>query len=58
MQEDLPHNVTEQCGLPLQISCFVNSDHAGKIVTQRSHTGTLKFLIILQLFGILKTEVP
>lgn len=42
-QEDLPHNAPEPRGLPLQINCFVDSDHAGNKVTHRSHTGILIF---------------
>jgi hypothetical protein len=42
-EEDLPHNAPESRGLPLQINCFVDSDHAGNQVTRRSHTGILIF---------------
>jgi hypothetical protein len=42
-QEDLPHNAPEPRGLPLQVNCFVDSDHAGNKVTRRSHTGILIF---------------
>ena len=31
-------------GRPVTITCFVDADHAGNIVTRRSHTGILIFL--------------
>ncbi len=31
-------------GLPVEISCFVDANHAGKLLTRRSHSGVLIFL--------------
>jgi hypothetical protein len=42
--EKLPPNAPPPRGHPVQINCFVDSDHAGNKVTRRSHTGILIFL--------------
>ena len=39
--EDLPTNAPEPRGNPVQINCFVDSDHAGDRLTRRSQTGIL-----------------
>ena len=38
VEEDPPH-MPEPLGRPVKVSCFVDSDHAGNVVTRRSHTG-------------------
>ena len=43
-QEDLPTNSPTPLGNPVQINCFVDSDHAGDRVTRRSHTGIIIYL--------------
>jgi hypothetical protein len=43
-KESLPPNALEPRGSPVQMNCFVDSDHAGNHVTCRSHTGVLIFL--------------
>jgi hypothetical protein len=42
--DHIPPNAPEPLGKPIQINCFVDSDHAGNAVTRRSHTGILIFL--------------
>ena len=42
--EDIPRNAPKPRGRPVQISCFVDADHAGDSVTRRSRTGVLIFL--------------
>ena len=38
-----PHDMPEPRGNPLQMTCFVDSDHAGDAVSRRSRTGVLIF---------------
>jgi hypothetical protein len=38
IKED-PPNMPVALGNPIQMSCFVDTDHAGNKVTRRSHTG-------------------
>ena len=42
--EELPPNMPEPLGHAMDITCFVDSDHAGNVVTRRSHTGILIFV--------------
>ena len=42
--EEDPTNMPVPLGNPVQMSCFVDSDHAGNKVTRRSHTGV--FIIL------------
>ena len=41
VEEKMPPNAPERRGKPVQINCFVDADHAGNVVTRRSHTGIL-----------------
>jgi hypothetical protein len=43
-QEVIPPDMPEPLGKPVQITTFVDSDHAGDKVTRRSRTGVLIFL--------------
>ena len=43
-QEVIPPNALEPLGRPIQINLFVDADHAGNVVTRRSHTGIIIFL--------------
>ena len=43
-KELIPPNAPEPRGNPVQMNCFVDSDHAGNRVTHHSHTGILIFL--------------
>jgi len=42
-KEPIPSNAPEPRGNRVIISCFVDADHAGNLVTRRSHTGVLIF---------------
>ena len=42
--EDVPPNAPKPRGKPVQITCFVDADHAGDQVTRRSRTGILIFV--------------
>ena len=42
--EAIPPNMPEPKGNPVKVSCFVDADHAGNVLTRRSHTGILIFL--------------
>ena len=39
--EELPPHMPEPKGKPVTTSCFVDANHAGNVVTRRSHTGIL-----------------
>ena len=43
-KEDLPTNAPTPLGEPVQVNCFVDSDHAGDRLTRRSHTGIIIYL--------------
>lgn len=43
-EEQDPPNMPEPLGEPVITSCFVDADHAGNVVTRRSHTGILLFV--------------
>ena len=43
-QEAIPPNMPEPRGNPVKVFCFVDADHAGNLLTRRSHTGILIFL--------------
>jgi hypothetical protein len=42
-EEELPQNMPPPRGEPVDISVFVDADHAGNRVTRRSHTGILLY---------------
>ena len=42
--DQLPHDMPEPLGEGVNISCFVDADHAGNKITRRSHTGIIIFL--------------
>jgi hypothetical protein len=43
-EEELPPHVPEPLGYPVNIYTFVDANHAGNLVSQRSHTGILLFV--------------
>jgi hypothetical protein len=43
-EELLPPNMPEPLGQPVNIYVFVDANHAGNVVTRRSHTGILLFV--------------
>jgi hypothetical protein len=42
--EELPPRMLEPRGKPVCTSCFVDANHAGNVITRRSHTGILIFV--------------
>jgi Reverse transcriptase (RNA-dependent DNA polymerase) len=42
--EELPPRMPEPKGKPVMTSCFVDANHAGNVVTRRSHTGILLYV--------------
>ena len=44
VHEELPANMPEPRGNAVTISAFVDADHAGNVVTRRSHTGIVIFV--------------
>lgn len=43
-KEEIPVNAPEPRGNPVEMTCFVDADHAGDMVTRRSRTGVLLYL--------------
>lgn len=43
-KEEFPANMLEPRGKPVQMTCFVDADHAGDLQTRRSRTGVLLYL--------------
>jgi hypothetical protein len=44
VEEALPPNMPAPLGNPIEMFCFVDSDHAGNLATRRSHSGIIIFL--------------
>ena len=44
VEEELPPKYPEPLGKPVKMFAFVDANHAGNVVTRRSHTGILIFL--------------
>ena len=44
LEEELPPRMPEPLGNPVNIHVFVDANHAGNVVTRRSHTGILAFV--------------
>ena len=44
VEEEMPPRMPEPLGKPVIISCFVDANHAGNVVTRRSHSGVLLFV--------------
>jgi hypothetical protein len=42
--EEEPLDMPVPLGMPVEISCFVDANHAGNVITRRSHTGLLIFI--------------
>ncbi len=42
--EELPPNMPEPKGNSVLISCFVDANHAGNVITRRSHTGIIIYV--------------
>jgi hypothetical protein len=43
-KEEMPPKMPKARGKSVRISCFVDADHAGNVVTRRSHTGIIMFV--------------
>jgi len=43
IKESIPPNAPEPRGKAVVISCCVDADHAGNLITRHSHTGILSF---------------
>ena len=44
MVEELPPRMRTPQGRPVDITCYVDANHAGNVVTRRSHTGIIIFV--------------
>ena len=44
IEEQDPPRMPEPLGVPVRMSAWVDSDHAGNVVTRRSHTGYMIFI--------------
>ena len=44
LAEELPPNMPQPKGNPVEITCFVDANHAGNVITRRSHTGIIIFV--------------
>jgi hypothetical protein len=44
VREELPPSMPEPKGKSIQISCFVDANHAGNVITRRSHTGIIIYV--------------
>ena len=44
VHEELPPKMPEPRGNPVSISCFVDANHAGNVMTHRSHSGILIYV--------------
>jgi len=42
--DELPPGMPSSQGLPMEITCFVDADHAGNLLTHRSQSGVLIFV--------------
>ena len=55
-KDELPHNMPEPLGEPVDINTFVDANHAGKIVTRKYHTGIIIFVTWHPLYGFLRSK--
>jgi hypothetical protein len=44
VSEELPPNMPEAKGQPVVVSCFVDANHAGNMITRRLYTGILIYV--------------
>ena len=45
-EESIPGNAHPPRGKPVYFGCYVDADHAGNLLTRRSHTGNITFFNI------------
>ena len=43
-EDKIPGNAPSTRGKPVYVGCYVEADHAGNMLTRRSHTGTIIFV--------------
>ena len=55
--EEMPHNMPEARGDPVDINIFADADHAGNKITRRSHTGIIIFLNMAPIACIRKNRI-
>ena len=51
VEEELPPKMLEPLGRPVTISCFVDANYAGNVVTCWLHSGVLIFLMNAPIIG-------
>jgi hypothetical protein len=56
MAEEPPPRMPEPRGKAVDITCFVDADHAGNVATRRSHTGILIFMQIAPIIFFSKKQ--
>ena len=56
LEEELPPRMSEPRGSLVIISTFVHADHAGNVVTRRSHTGIIIFVPNAPIMWFLKRQ--
>jgi len=54
--EELPPKMPKPLGKPVHIGCFVDANHAGNLVTRRSHSGILIFVMNAPILWLSKTR--
>ena len=55
-EEAIPGNDTPSRGKPVYVGCYVDTDHAGSLLTRRSHTGIIIFVNISPIIGYSKLQ--
>lgn len=55
-KDDIPPNAPPPRGKAVQINTFVDADHAGNVVTRRSHTGILVFMNMAPIYWYSKRQ--
>ena len=58
VSEELPPNMPEPKGKSVSISCFVDANHAGNVITRRSHTGILVYVQNAPILWFSKRQIP
>ena len=56
IEEEAPLNAPEPLGEAVKLTCFVDANHAGNVVTRRSHTGVIILLGITPIVAFSKRQ--
>jgi len=56
VEEELPRHMPKPLGSPARIGCFVDANHAGNLLTRRSHTGILVFIMNAPILWLSKRQ--